>query len=150
MKIEFDSERKKLLGALCGIARSLDGANKTPNTADLLLEGILALKNGKTAGIKERLSAEKEKIVPDCFHCQNPCGKTLDLDFGELERLPDELFELKMLLLEKLTEYAKKQKEANASPSLLLLAEMLFSIGYEFFTAEELKEKIKKTETAIR
>lgn len=150
MKIVFNPEKKKLLGALVGIARSLDGGNETPETSFLLSEGILALKNGKAHEIQKRLAAEKEKLVPDCFHCQNPCGKTFDLDFAELERQSGALFELKILLLEKLTEYAEKKKETNTPPSLAFLGEMLFSIGYEFFTEEALKEKIKKAENEIK
>ena len=132
--------KDKLLGALVGLARAMDESNMGAAPLAAMVQGLTALDSG--TGLEEALDAlrrAKHAAVPDCAVCQNPCGRTADLDVQELESLPPELRDAKQALLRAAIRYARQCEH----PSLSLLTQALFAVGYAWFTQEEIEEQIK-------
>ena len=79
----------ELLGALIGLARASEGneALLTAETHDALLEGLSAVPEDSeehlTACIT-RIHAEKKRIIPNCYDCAMPCGRTSDYNPDDL------------------------------------------------------------------
>ena len=138
--------KDKLLGALVGLARAMDESNMGAAPLAAMVQGLTALDSG--TGLEEALDAlrrAKHAAVPDCAVCQNPCGRTADLDVQELESLPPELRDAKQALLSAAIRYARQCEP----PSLPLLTQALFAVGYAWFTQEEIEEQIKIIEEGI-
>lgn len=138
--------KDKLLGALVGLARAMDESNMGAAPLAAMVQGLAALDSG--TGLEEALDAlrrAKHAAVPDCAVCQNPCGRTADLDVQELESLPPELRDAKHALLSAAIRYARQCEH----PSLPLLTQALFAVGYAWFTQEEIEEQIKIIEEGI-
>ena len=138
--------KDKLLGALVGLARAMDESNMGAAPLAAMVQGLTALDSG--TGLEEALDAlrrAKHAAVPDCAVCQNPCGRTADLDVQELESLPPELRDAKQALLRAAIRYARQCEH----PSLPLLTQALFAVGYAWFTQEEIEEQIKIIEKEI-
>ena len=138
--------KDKLLGALVGLARAMDESNMGAAPLAAMVQGLTALDSG--TGLEEALDAlrrAKHTAVPDCAVCQNPCGRTADLDVQELESLPPELRDAKQALLSAAIRYARQCEH----PSLSLLTQALFAVGYAWFTQEEIEEQIKIIEKEI-
>ena len=132
--------KDKLLGALVGLARAMDESNMGAAPLAAMVQGFTALDSG--TGLEEALDAlrrAKHAAVPDCAVCQNPCGRTADFDVQELESLPPELRDAKQALLSAAIRYARQCEH----PSLSLLTQALFAVGYAWFTQEEIEEQIK-------
>ena len=74
-----------VLGELIGLARAAEGNEDllTGETAAVFAEGLVSPGEG-TVG---KILAETRRLVPDCFSCQNPCGR---IDAYDTERLADE------------------------------------------------------------
>ena len=138
--------KDKLLGALVGLARAMDESNMGAAPLAAMVQGLTALDSG--TGLEEALDAlrrAKHAAVPDCAVCQNPCGRTADLDVQEPESLPPELRDAKQALLSAAIRYARQCEH----PSLPLLTQALFAVGYAWFTQEEIEEQIKIIEEGI-
>ena len=138
--------KDKLLGALVDLARAMDESNLGAAPLAAMVQGLTALDSG--TGLEEALDAlrrAKHAAVPDCAVCQNPCGRTADLDVQELESLPPELRDAKQALLSAAIRYARQCEH----PSLPLLTQALFAVGYAWFTQEEIEEQIKIIEEGI-
>ena len=138
--------KDKLLGALVGLARAMDESNMGAAPLAAMVQGLTALDSG--TGLEEALDTlrrAKHAAVPDCAVCQNPCGRTADLDVQELESLPPELRDAKQALLSAAIRYARQCEH----PSLPLLTQALFAVGYAWFTQEEIEEQIKFIEEGI-
>lgn len=138
--------KDKLLGALVGLARAMDESNMGAAPLDAMVQGLRALDSG--TGLEEALEAvrqAKHAAVPDCAVCRNPCGRTEDLDAKELESLPPELRLAKQALLSAAIRYARQCEH----PSLPLLTQALFAVGYAWFTQEEIEEQMEIIEKEI-
>lgn len=129
-----------LLGELISIARIADGNSHliTPETTALLRHCLAEI----GAGTEEQMVLcgkvleQKRKMVPDCFVCANPCGKTFPFDFRDL---PDgEQGRLKRRILEALC------RNHSVEEALLYQCLTIFELdGYE---EAELSALLKKIE----
>lgn len=134
-------EQNVLVGALVGLARSLDESNTRLEALETMERALRCLARGENC--EESLAAvrgEKRRAVPDCSVCQNPCGRTDDLTGAEVA----ELDEPRKELLHRLLAWAAGEKprsfgEKEPSP----MVRGLYALGYPWFTPEEL-EDIKK------
>ena len=65
---------KEILGSLIGLARSTSGNEDlvTNHTLKVIFEAIQHPSKDALSLIEE----EKRKLVPNCFYCDNPCGRT--------------------------------------------------------------------------
>ena len=99
--------RDKLIGALIGLARATDGNEDlvSSSTDKVVIEGLLAavasVSCDKEAitGLIARVQEEKRRLVPNCFGCAAPCGRTGDYDMQELWTADEDVRSLKSLIL---------------------------------------------------
>lgn len=87
----------ELLGRLIGLARAVEGNEDkiTEDTAKLFSEALTS----PGADILDRIEAEKRRIVPDCFVCESPCGRTDDYDTGRLSEESADIRSVKAVLV---------------------------------------------------
>ena len=83
----------------------LDVYKRQENTDRIIIEGLFTTitnVNFNDETLKEmiaKVKAEKNKIVPDCSACQNPCGNTDDYDMNNLWNDNEDIRSLKSLIL---------------------------------------------------
>lgn len=126
-------EYEQLIGALIGIARAVDGNEHliTPSATALIRACLRGIREdiADAEQLMVEILEEKRKIVPDCFVCANPCGRTSPFD---LSQIPEgEIRQLKFTLLDALCCCAETVDEA-------LLYRCLAVIGIEDYEREEL------------
>lgn len=118
-KPEYD----KLLGALVGLVRATEGNEDLVNeTTDSLVIESLRLDEENSApdeieSLIERITAEKKRLVPNCFSCLASCGKTNNYDMQELYNAPKDVCEAKLTMLAKLQRLANQVNCPNDLPS---------------------------------
>lgn len=135
----MDSLQRKLIGALVGLARATDGNEHliTPDSTAV----VLACLNAKPSGEEDlqfylsRVGEAKKKMVPDCFLCANPCGRTDAYDLNRLEQEKPDIRETKYRILKELRALAEKQPDKTQEQRLY---SGLIAIGLDGYTAEEL------------
>ena len=121
MKKEYEI----LFGQMISLARITDGNEHliTP-TATALLRQCLVQMGAGTADVPAlcaQIVAEKQKMVPDCFLCANPCGKTFPFD---LEEIPaGEIRDMKYTILDALC------RNPGLEESLLYRSLTVISLG---------------------
>lgn len=147
--MSFAQEQKTLLGALVGLARALDESNIRRETLDIVASALRALARGEDCrAALQAVREEKHRAVPDCSVCMNPCGRTADLVWEELEDLEPELRDGKYRLAEALIAWGARERAEEDTgedwqPRLDKLIRGLFALGYEWFSLEELEEQIQ-------
>lgn len=144
-----------LTGALIGLARATDGhTHPTEYTYGLLIEGLFTTITNVSfddeAITKEiaKAHAEKEKLVPRCSTCDDPCGRNDDYDMKKLWNDNEDIRSLKSLILFGLRGMAAYAYHARmlgyVDPEVdHFFAEGLFAIG-EDLTQEQLLPKVLK------
>ncbi len=144
-----------LTGALIGLARATDGhTHPTEYTYGLLIEGLFTTITNVSfddeAITKEiaKVHAEKEKLVPRCSTCDDPCGRNDDYDMKKLWNDNEDIRSLKSLILFGLRGMAAYAYHARmlgyVDPEVdHFFAEGLFAIG-EDLTQEQLLPKVLK------
>ena len=144
----------RLTGALIGLARATEGNDHmiTDSTAHTLVEGLHAISK---AGKPDRevlltmigtVAAEKQRLVPECFRCACPCGRTFDYDMGSLQNAQAPIRDLKLRMISRCCDVAAREKE-KAAP---LLYRALYSVGMDDWEEEELLPVCQELEEAIR
>ncbi|MBR6684279.1 MAG: hydroxylamine reductase, partial [Firmicutes bacterium] len=72
--------RAELFGALIGLSRATFGNEDliTPSTFAVVVEGLSSgeLDADQISDLIRRVNEEKYKLVPSCFYCSSPCGRT--------------------------------------------------------------------------
>ena len=81
----------KLLGAVIGLARASEGneSDLTEETHAALLAGLSAAPEDGEAALSaciDRIHAEKKRIIPNCYACAMPCGRTADYNMDDLRQ----------------------------------------------------------------
>ena len=137
--------QKELLGALIGLARSVDGRGEAAKgESQEFSSGICAANPEKELREEEgkswivRVEAEKNRLNPDCAVCKGKCGRTDNYDLEEMEtdepsdraRKEQILAEL-FPMAEKLQQLRKETKEQNEElqGAVNFLYKALFAIG---------------------
>lgn len=134
--------KDKLTGALIGIARATDGSEHliTDSSTAMLVEGLAASASNcdepQLTELITRAEAEKRKMVPDCFLCVCPCGRTSDFDLKELGKLPEPVRAMKIRLLEGVRTLALRNARGDAVDRFYYKA--LIVIGMEDFGEDRL------------
>ena len=142
---------KKLLGELIGVVRAVDGSEHLIRPAtDALLRRVLAAAQepGTDAvvlgGLMRQVLEEKQAIVPGCFACAAPCGRTAAYDLERLEDASVDVRAIKDRLLEGLFAAAK-----NDAFPVRALYPPLFAIGLEDVSAAELQPFADELEAVL-
>ena len=97
----------KLTGALIGLARATEGNDDliSSSTDKAVLEGLSAavtdagFDDERITALIAQVQEEKRKLVPNCFFCAAPCGRTNDYDMQELRTANEDIRSLKSLIL---------------------------------------------------
>lgn len=132
--------KKKLIGALIGLAKSCGNNPKTENTDNIIIEGLQISQTENTEQIEEmikKVKEEKYRIVPDCSVCKHPCGNTDDYDMNRLMQAAEDVRMLKLAVLEKISQIAARPSVTENE--IFSLYRGLANIGYDV-QAEELQE----------
>lgn len=146
----LEEMRSRLIGALIGLARSTEGNEHLVNdgTASLVLAGLRAAASEDDAGMEEMLrlvTEEKRRMVPDCFYCACPCGRTSDYDLSQLQKLPEDLHRLKMQILTAITDAAASSNGYRRSQQEVFYLS-LFAVGMEDWDADQLRTVLQRAE----
>ena len=96
-----------LTGALIGLARATEGNEHlvNENTDKLVLEGLFATItnvnfNNETLQILiDKVEAEKERLVPNCYECASTCDRNNHFDMQLLWQADEDVRSLKSLIL---------------------------------------------------
>lgn len=135
MKKEYET----LMGELIGLARATDGNEHliTPSATEVIRVCLHAAHTttGDISCLQERILEEKRKMVPNCFVCANPCGRTSAFDFSELPAGP--IRALKLTLLDALC------AAADSVPEPILYRDLVI-IGIPDYTEEDLIPMIRE------
>ena len=106
----YDKTYNKLFGALIGVARSIDWYSPIEETSMQVIYKIFStvssheelLDESALSTLTKELHLEKLRLVPDCFHCLNRCGRTDDYDMELIWNAEESVRNAKFSLLEML------------------------------------------------
>ena len=97
---------RQVIGELIGLARATDGSEHLihPGATAVMLEALSktlpgAAGEGELEALIPKILDQKRLMVPDCFLCACPCGKTFAYDLSGLEALPRQERSVKEALL---------------------------------------------------
>ena len=132
---------QQLVGELVGLARATEGnehlitESVTKIIADVLTARIQ--NEAQYAVFFNKIVEVKREIVPDCFFCANPCGRTSAFDLRELARESEQVRRTKFDILEQLRTLAASQRNAHTDQKLY---RGLMIIGLDGYSSAELTE----------
>lgn len=145
----MNEEKRRLIGAMIGLARATDGSPHliTPESTQILIYGLSAVHMDAAdqvlKSMAERVGEQKRKMVPNCFLCAAPCGKTSDFDISELSNASADTRDAKLHFFDTLCALAAKHSHINSE----ILYSGLIVIGMEDYTAEDILPIIRMCET---
>lgn len=131
--------KQQLIGELIGLARATDGNEHlisdpvTQVVAEILTADIAS--EEQFAAYSSKIKQAKQEMVPDCFLCANPCGRTAAYDLSALEGESGQIRQAKLAILEELENLAGS---VSSPESVLKLFRGLVAIGLEGYTSAEL------------
>lgn len=130
---------EKLLGELVGLARATVGNEHliSEPVTGIIVEILAAnvFTEGQYAGYSAKIDEAKRKMVPDCFLCANPCGRTAALDWRTLEEEPEEVQAVKFSIFQELQKIAVSPRNWEQDQKLY---RGLVILGLEGYSPEEL------------
>ena len=139
--------QNRLLGELIGLARATEGNEHliTPGLTAFVSEALAACgKETEEAALDTllaRLEGEKRAMVPDCYRCADPCGRTSAFDLGELARETPDIREQKLQLLNGLCALASADRLPGRED---LLYPGLIAIGLDAIDPDILHTLVKQ------
>lgn len=136
-----------LMGAIIGLARATEGnEDLITESTDRTTQDALAMEidadETSLFDMLDRIRDEKRKLVPNCFDCAMPCGRTSDFDMNMLANETPALQKAKIELLALLQALAK-----NApldAQTMRIFYQALNFIGYDGATTEQIYKLIEK------
>ncbi len=130
---------EKLLGELIGLARATDGNEHliTEPVTEIITEILRAnvLSEVQYTAYSGKIDAAKRDMVPDCFHCANPCGRTAALDLTTLEGESLQIQETKFAILDEIRTLAGSERSQETD---FKLYRGLVILGLEGYSSEVL------------
>ena len=130
---------ERLLSELVGLARATDGNEHliTDSVTEMIAEILKAdvHSEGKYTIYSAQIDAAKREMVPDCFLCANPCGRTASLDLKALEGESRQVREAKFAILDKLRILAGLERSREMDRKLY---RGLVILGLDGYSPEEL------------
>ena len=147
----------ELLGALIGLARATEGNEflLTPATDVCMLRALIAAANGtaeESVVCLADVTAEKRRLVPDCFRCGAPCGRTEDYNVALLRRIHTPSAKQRLQLLDGICTLAARfrQRSSTDIPASLMrfFRYALYAVGMDSWTEQELEPIFAELATA--
>ena len=128
-----------LLGELVGLARATDGNEHliTQAVTEMIAEVLRANVRSESGyhAYSGKIDAAKREMVPDCFLCANPCGRTSALDLKNLKGESQQIQETKLAILSKIRTISCAERSQDDD---LKLYRGLVILGLEGYSPEEL------------
>ena len=142
--------QEQLAGALIGLARAVDNNEHliTPATNAALLQALTAATPAACAAALTALRQQKRLLVPNCFDCASPCGRTADCDFPALLNNAPDARAARLSLLDALRTLARAQS-APAPAICAFLYRALFALGTDTYTSADLQPYQNKAEALL-
>lgn len=148
--------QNQLIGTLIGLARATSGNGDlvTFSTIDTTIKALVLCDSDDSQVLSKlinKVEEEKKKLVPDCYYCMNPCGRTSNYDMNELETLSEEIQTIKFEILSGIKKIASSIKQ-NSSLAyedeniLNIFYRALFAIGENTWSKEWLQSVIQDLE----
>ena len=140
--------KEKLIGSLIGIARATDGNDHliTAESTEFILHCLTTEPESQTEFQSLMIRAEevKRNMVPDCFLCANPCGRTAAYELAQLNLLAPDVREKKLQLLDCLIMLSKSGKGKDS-----LFYRGLIVTGMEDYPEEALQCLLQEAENEL-
>ena len=139
----------RLVGALIGLSRAVDNNEHliTPDTNAALLRALTASPPEAEAALTA-LQQQKRLLVPNCFDCAAPCGRTADCDFPALLDAAPDARDARLSLLDALRALARAQSTPTPD-ACAFLYRGLFALGTETYTPADLQPYQSEAETRL-
>ena len=139
----------RLVGALIGLARAVDNNEHliTPDTNAALLRALTASPPEAEAALTA-LQQQKRLLVPNCFDCAAPCGRTADCDFPALLDAAPDARDARLSLLDALRTIARAQSTPDPE-ACAFLYRALFALGTETYAPADLQPYQNEAETRL-
>ena len=143
--------REQLAGALIGLARAVDNNEHliTPATDAALLQALTADAPAACAAALTALRQQKRLLVPNCFDCASPCGRTADCDFPALLDAAPAARDARLSLLDRLRTLARAQSTPPDPNVCAFLYRALFALGTDTYTSADLQPYQIEAETLL-
>lgn len=140
----------RLVGALIGLSRAVDNNEHliTPDTNAALLRALTAATPAECEAALTALQQQKRLLVPNCFDCASPCGRTADCDFPALLDAAPDARDARLSLLDALRALARAQSTPTPD-ACAFLYRGLFALGTETYTPADLQPYQSEAETRL-
>lgn len=140
----------RLVGALIGLSRAVDNNEHliTPDTNAALLRALTAATPAECEAALTALQQQKRLLVPNCFDCAAPCGRTADCDFPALLDAAPDARDARLSLLDALRTLARAQSTPTPD-ACAFLYRALFALGTETYTSADLHPYINEAKTRL-
>ncbi len=148
----FTPQHAELFGALIGLSRATFGNEDlmTSSTFAVVLEGLSAASADADASpdylsdLIRRVNEEKYKLVPSCYYCSSPCGRTSTYDMKLLDTAAEDIRTLKLAILSGLCQLAAGTPSTPSYAAFVYRA--LACIG-EDWTVDELSALLEEMDS---
>lgn len=142
--------QNRLVGALIGLSRAVDNNEHliTPDTNAALLRALTAATPAEAEAALTALQQQKRLLVPNCFDCASPCGRTADCDFPALLNAAPDARAARLSLLDILRALARAQSTPDPA-ACAFLYRALFALGTETYTPANLQPYQNEAETRL-
>ena len=143
--------QEQLAGALIGLARAVDNNEHliTPATDAALLQALTAATPAACEAALTALRQQKRLLVPNCFDCASPCGRTADCDFPALLDAAPAARDARLSLLDRLRTLARAQSTPPDPNVCAFLYRALFALGTDTYTSADLQPYQIEAETLL-
>ena len=140
----------RLVGALIGLSRAVDNNEHliTPDTNAALLRALTAATSAECEAALTALQQQKRLLVPNCFDCASPCGRTADCDFPALLDAAPDARDARLSLLDALRTIARAQSTPDPE-ACAFLYRALFALGTETYAPADLQPYQNEAETRL-
>ena len=155
---QFSADRNavydKLIGALIGLARATEGNDHmlSSTTAMATMDALRAICSGTTdeavlSALMSRVTEEKRKLVPSCFLCACPCGRTEDYNMANFYAADEKIRSLRSSLLSHVCAIGATSQNPDDEAVCKFLYLGLYAIGMDDWGKEELLPILKEAES---
>lgn len=131
--------RETLLGAVIGLARATENNEDliTEKTDQILTDGLIAslpdsdYSDSFLEDLYNKVMTEKWRIIPSCFTCASPCGRTDNYNMQDLSFMDPSLRDMKLKLLSGIQQLAANTNRSKEATAYLYKALILFGIYWD-------------------
>lgn len=150
---------------LVGLVRAIDHSGKiNPQTYPLILEALSTMhqepdfqrhcSNISKDALYNKLVLEKKSLIPGCYQCSSPCGRTFDLSTDYILHMDSVMREIKTSIINMICDYSHTQRQCGNAldeDDYFLLCRSIFALGEDWPIAEFdiLLTEIKKVSESV-